>query len=160
MQEPRAALRFAPDEGAEADAPLDRWRWDDATRRRIRRPPPARARAVAALLAPYVLPRGPVLAPTYVETVATMDAAGEEALVRAWLRTLEPDGAQPVVLVYGRADVYWTTWAIFYQAWPDFCLPGADDLLVCPATEAWVLLYWHADEFIAGRVRRRPAAGA
>lgn len=156
MQEPRPALRFDARDFVDLALSPEIWRWDAVTRRRIQLLAPTRARRVYALLARYVSDRAYELSPTHVQTIGTVSAAAGEQAVRAWLRSLEPDGARLVVVVYGREKVFLTAWRVFCLTWSDFCHPSSNDVVICPLTEEWVLFYCHEDEFTFGQVRERP----
>lgn len=86
------------------------------------------------------------------DVIEVEDAASEAGA--SWLIRHQPHLEQPVLLSWDPQAALRTTWGVFISYWPEFCYAGADDLVVFPESEEWVLLYHHEQEFHFGSPRR------
>ncbi len=70
--------------------------------------------------------------------------------VRPWLA--ERVGADDLLLVFGRDEVFQVPTAVFLDRWQDMFCPSRDDVVIVPAGGGWALFYCHEDEFEFARV--------
>lgn len=78
-------------------------------------------------------------------------AEASVGMVREWLIGLVSGASTEVVLSWQPDTAIRTPWNVFCDYWQEFCYPAADDLMVWPANEEWVLLYHHEERFYFGR---------
>ncbi len=72
---------------------------------------------------------------------------------RDWLARLVRESDGEVMLSYDVQTALLTPWSMFVRHYDALCYWGLDDLLVCPLSERWVLLYYHEDVFVFGQRR-------
>ena len=68
--------------------------------------------------------------------------------VRPWLAGRLPIGRTPVLVSWTREWAVLTDAELFTARWDDFCYPASDDVSVFAVDVAWVLHYWHEEEFL------------
>jgi hypothetical protein len=144
----RAVFQFTEPDFASLDGHSQRWRFDAEVRPHVRLLTAATGRAVDAALDRYVGPHDYTLSTDHVRDIEEHDASGDDAVVASWLRAHEMDLTLEVVVSHGPAlPVYLVTWGLFCTHWSDFCLPSSDDVLICPVSATWILLYHHEEVF-------------
>ena len=72
--------------------------------------------------------------------------------VNAWLTNVIPSGA-PIVVSWDFKTAVFTDSDLFIARWDDFCYPSSDDVSILPLDGAWVLHFWHEEEFLHARKR-------
>jgi hypothetical protein len=152
----RAAFQFTAQDVVPLGDRGQRWRFETEVQPHVRLLTPTTARAVHTdLVARYISTRAFSLAADKVHAIEEYDASGDDGLVASWLRSHETDMTLDVLVSHGSLGVYLVMWGLFCAHWGDFCLPSSDDVLICPVSETWILLYDHEDIFFWGRTRRR-----
>jgi hypothetical protein len=147
----RPAFHFTPEDFASIEDHLARWRFDDDVLPHVRLLTTTTGRTVHHILAQYLSNRAYALSEQYFSAVEARDTSGDEAPVAAWLQRHDPDAAQDVIVSHGSKGVYVVTWGLFCARWSSFCQPASDDVVIAPLTEAWILMYYHEEEFFWGR---------
>lgn len=90
------------------------------------------------------------------EGVERVSTAGD---VRPWLAARLPAGRVPLLVSWTRDLAVLTDAELFTTRWDDFCYPASDDVSVFPFDGAWVLRYWHEEEFLYARKRKTKSEG-
>jgi hypothetical protein len=86
------------------------------------------------------------------ESVARIDAKGDASTVGGRLAGLGLCRETSLTVTW-KPDVAVTVAAdVFCEFWDDFCYPASDDVVVLPTSDAWVLMYYHEQEFLFGRL--------
>ena len=131
------------------------WRWTQPSHNVLPPEVMAEIRPLAQVSAPNGTFGLTVLDPAVFEDIRVVSADVPVMEGKDWLVRL------PVEL-HGRITVCWdestaveTTWEIFTRYWDDFCYPGSDDVMVFPASAAWLFVYHHEEAFMWGDRRRR-----
>jgi len=70
--------------------------------------------------------------------------------VRAWLLQRQPRDI-PVFVSWKVDLAVRTTWQVFTDYWESFCYPSSDDVVIWPASDEWVLAFYHYEQFEFGR---------
>jgi hypothetical protein len=82
---------------------------------------------------------------------AKIDTSQQAQDIRVWLEELIPRDTKEVFISWDKQKGVVTKWKVFCEYWDDFCYAGSDDVTIWPATEEWVLSYYHTEEFCYGR---------
>jgi hypothetical protein len=77
---------------------------------------------------------------------ACQDEAGARRIAVA-LAELPAVVAERVVVSWDQSTALETSWLTFRENWEIFCYPGADDVIISPLDERWLLCYHHWEEF-------------
>lgn len=80
-----------------------------------------------------------------------IDAKGDTPAVRSRLAGVGACGGVPVAVAWGPELAVTTAADVFCEFWNDFCYPAADDVIVMPETDVWMLMYHHEEEFLFAR---------
>jgi hypothetical protein len=73
--------------------------------------------------------------------------------IRTWLANRLPKDLPEIFISWQPDMAVKTNTGIFVKYWDDFCYPG-DDVAIFPASEDWVLLYWHEERFYFAQRKR------
>lgn len=157
MDEQRELFRFHPEDFADIDEHVQKWRWDSGILSEIRILETGKARRVYSVLANYVSDRVYQPSERYFSNYKHMNVPTRDlTAVSEWLQLIDLGEEREVLICYGSDRVFLVKWEVFHVNWDSFCHPASDDIVICPLSEDWVLFYYHEDEFFFGKPEKNP----
>ena len=137
-----------------------KWRWTDPKYGQL--PPEllatitplsaSKARTVWEIFRP--LAHNDSLAPELFEPIVEFNAVSNSPEdTKAWLQRLGLGRKTPVIVSWNPEWAVLAPFGVFCDHWDDFCYPSSDDVIVCPCSEDWAILYRHEEVYSFGRRR-------
>ena len=123
------------------------WRWTNKSHAELPEEDLAKITPIDQKLASELFDAGSSVIQERSSVEASVDTAGSEETIRAWLRRLPLSSASTVTIVWSKQLGVRLPWGIFVDYWSDFCYPSSDEAFVFLEDGSCALSYDHSEQF-------------